>query len=519
MKLEKTIKEDRRVKQLTYEYILPDYEGTLKRVMLSDARLLPSDTSYVGDDLVLSGVVCFTMLYLTVDDTLSSLRFEVPYECSFVTQKGVDVAIENVRLASFSCLPSGPRRIVAKAEVVGALRELSYEDLPVLTEEENLMLLKENHAFHTHVYSKKEEREYAEDIFSCEGAEPAVLYSDSNIELLENRPMKDGVTVSGVCHVRCLLSFPGGGERSVCGDIPFDEFIPMGEILPEKTSVLADVTSSAFSMHVQKEGDTCHLIANPTLGFFVTATKEETATVVVDAFSCVQETKLQYESVRRYTELPLLRYKQRLECRLSKDEGDPVAMSNILFAKSEGVLVECTPDDGVIYMLLKLSHSVIGTDFEPSEMSGESEENDALIKQKTYVRQRMESTHALNIPCAYSIKNASCHVSSFCVLSPEIYVEENAFLLVCEVSFVLQLAEEKMLSSVVSCEACGVEYEKERDSYVITYPACGATLWSLAKENHVNISELVSLNPMLKSAEPMLNSSDSLKGIRYLLLP
>ena len=57
MKLEKTVKEDRKKKQLTYEYILPDYEGTLRRVMMTDAKVNPAERSLLREELVLSGTV------------------------------------------------------------------------------------------------------------------------------------------------------------------------------------------------------------------------------------------------------------------------------------------------------------------------------------------------------------------------------------------------------------------------------------------------------------------------------
>ena len=517
MKLEKTTKEDRRVKVLTYEYILPDYEGTLKRVMMSEARVLPCGSSALGGDVTMTGVVAFSMLYLSVDDTLSTLHFEVPYECSFVVDAEAGNIIEDVRLTSFSCLPSGPRRVMAKAEVALTLTKVALVDAPTLTDNEGLMLLHESHTYHTHLYSKREEREYAEELFATEGNEPTVLFSDATVALGESRIMKDGVVVSGICHIRTLLR-EDDAVRTVNGEIPFEELIPMGEVLPERAAITTLVQTVAFSVGVQKEEGVSRLVANPTLSFFVQLTRENTESFVVDAYSTRHETNLKREMLTLVQEHPLIEHKQRVECRLPKTEGDPLPMKTVLFARSEGTLVECTPDDGVVYLLLKLSHSVAGSD--QDAVPAEAQEGDALqVREITYVRQRAESTHAINITTPHSTGNSSYCIHSLLISPPEIYEEEDAFLLCCEVSLTLVLRSEKRLSVVVGAEGMAEEIERERDSFIITYPDMGATIWHLAKAHHASIPSLLELNSTLHVTEEKWNDCSSLSGIKYLLLP
>ncbi len=520
MKLEKILKEDRRTKQLTYEYILPDYEGTLKRVMMTDAKVMPSESSLLGNEAVLSGAVLFSMLYQTVDDTLESLSFEVPYECSFHMESEADVHLDRVMLASFSCLPSGPRRVMAKAEIVGVLVDIQMCEAPTLQEEENLMTLCENRNYHTHLYSKKEEREYAEEIYSCEGEEPKVLYSNATIEVRESHPMKDGVSVSGVCHIRSLLKEGDQVVRPMDGEIPFEEFIPMGEVLGEKASLTVDATLLSFFLNTQKEEGVCHLIANPTICFFVSATKENTTPFVLDAYFTECDIRMEYENVKLQNEYPSIRHRQKLECRFPKSDGDPLPLQSVLFAKSEGGFVECTTDDGVVYLMLKLSHSILGTDASTRELGatedeGEGEDNPPC----SYVRQKGESTHAINITSPYSTPKCSHKISSFVILPPEVYEEEDAFLLLCEVSFVLTLYDEPVVRAVRSVERGAGEYEKERDAYFITFPDVGASLWDIAKENHSKISDLLALNPKIDCQGHSLNSPQTLHSIHSILLP
>ena len=519
MKLEKTVKEDRKKKQLTYEYILPDYEGTLRRVMMTDAKVNPAERSLLREELVLSGTVVFSMLYQTVDDTLESIEFEVPYECSFHVDAQAEIHLDDVRLASYSCLPSGPRRVVAKAEIVACVRDITMSDVPSAIAGDSLMLLHEEHTFHTHLYSKKEEREYAEEIYSCEGDAPKVLYSDVTPEVHSCHPMKDGAVVSGSCRVRALLSDFGCGVHAVDGEIAFEEFLPMGESLAEKTPMLAEVNLVGFSLDIQQEEGVCHLVANPMLSFLVCATKENCAPLVADAYSIECEVTPTLEEITVHNEYPHIHHKQRLECRLPKKEGDPVPMRRIAFARSEGAVLECTPDDGVVYLMLKLSHSILGTDAPeadvPSEQTPAEEERPAFV----FVRQRGESTHAINIPLPECNKECECRVCSLTLSMPEVYEEEDAFLLVCTVSFTLVSCLETTLPVVVGVERSSDNYTKENDTYFITFPDTGATLWQLAKENHASIPEILAHNPTLNCQGDALNSVQTLAGVPYILLP
>ena len=519
MKLEKILKEDRRTKQITYEYILPDYEGTLKRVMMTDAKVMPSEPSLLGSELTLSGVVAFLMLYQTVDDTLENISFEVPYELTFKVDEDADRHIEHVHLASFSCLPSGPRRVVAKGEIVGTLRDVALCEASQLEGDNSVMTLLREKQYHTHLYSKKEEREYAEDIYSCEGDAPTLLYHHATVEILGVHPMKDGATLSGVCHIRALLADAQRVVRCVNGDISFDEFLPMGQTLDADTPLVAEAELCAFSLTVEKEEGISHLVANPTISFFVTATIDNTASFVLDAYCTECDVELLCENIKLEKEYPIVTHRQKLECRLPKNDGDPEPLQSVLFARSEGAVVETTADDGVVYMMLKLSHSLLGSDMHESEESSAEREDADEGKTPRYMRQRAESTHALNIPLCDSRKGFSCHISSFSITSPEIYEEEDAFLLICEVSFALVLSEEILLPVVVDIVKNGACYERQKDVYFVTFPDTGSTLWQIGKENRANISDILAQNPEIESCNNGAYDTVSLSCDSRILLP
>jgi LysM repeat protein len=239
---------------------------------------------------------------------------------------------------------------------------------------------------------------------------------------------------------------------------------------------------------------------------------------VVDAYATECEIHSVYETLPLVREYAPIHHKQRLECRLPKTDADPAPMKGILFARSDGIVVECTPDREMVYLLLKLSHSILGVDTLPTDATEEGEDmsGEAPV---TYVRQKAESTHALNVPVHSGAGGCACRMTSFTISSPEIFEEEDAFLLCLEVSFALALYDETKVSVIVSTENTSPNYEKEKDTVYITFPDAGDTLWQIAKENHAHIPTLLSLNPELTVAPSSYNSPTSLSSVHRIILP
>ncbi len=522
MQLERIEKEDYKARSVSFEYILPDYEGTIKRVMMSSARVCPNEKVAFGDDITLSGTVEFSMLYQTVEDTLATLSFSVPYDMTLASCEEAKGQIARVRLATFSCLPSGPRRVLAKGELLASVVTVCECDIPSPEEAGDIMTLCERFAFHKHIYSRAEQREYAEPLMSCASNEVGVLYSNATVEISEVRPMKDGAFVSGRCHINALVIEGEGEEHVVSGDIPFEEFLPMGKTLAEDVGLICEGVLMSFSITAQNSEDGCQLVANALISFEAVATECCEEMLPLDIYSTECEIEGVFEKYTLLTECPPVVHKQKLECRMPKSEGDPSVMMSVLLASSSVELVECIPDEGVVYMMIRQKNHMLGYDGVKTPPMETSEDDACEMpeeKKLSYVRQKGEYTHAINLPLKQSKRDMSATVYNLSVSTPEVYEEEDAFVLCVEVSFVIVLSSVREVSLVTSYNRTDRFFHKPKDTFSIAFVDTGATLWQIAKENHAEISALIEENPDLKTVDCSMNSPASLSKVRHLLIP
>lgn len=522
MSPEKIIKEDFKTQKLSFEYVLPDYEPTVKRVMLSGARLMPNEKIVLGDGVTLSGSVEYRMVYQSVDDELSSLTFSVPYECTLSAEEGALRHLDNVTLSSFSCMPSGPRRVLAKGEICAAVQSVGYEEMTLLGGEEDLFTLCESFPYSAFLYSSDEEREYAETVGELSDTGASVLYSDAALRIDEARPMKDGILVSGKCLISALVS-ENTKARQLSTEILFEEFLPMGSTLNENSSVRCEASIRSLALDVQADEGVCSLVANARVGFFATVAEPQQISMPLDAYSTSCEIRPVFGQRVLVNERGCCVYKDTLEMKVMPEEADPVPMSDILYASACARIVECTPVKDAVEITLKLALSLVGTDQSATDTAaGEEVAADAQPSSTVgagYVRERAEETFTLAVPMkgAHPMMKAKASTpGAFCVNA---FVEDGVFKVCTEVSFEVSLCEEICVQVCVGAERDESPLEKNEDEVCIVFVDSSDTLWSLAKENHARIDDILKENPGVSCDANSWNSKASLAGVKYVLVP
>ena len=519
MSPQKITKEDFRSLKLSFEYVLPDYEPTFKRVMLSDARLVPNEKIVLTDSVTLSGAVEYHMVYQSVDDELSSLCFSVPYECSLVCEQGAEHLIDHVLLASFSCMPSGPRRVSARAEVCASLQSITNEFPSVLDAQADLHVLRASFPYTSYKYATDQQREYAETVLELAGSDAVVLYSEGAVCIDEMRPMKDGIFVGGRC-VICALISEAGIPRQIRGEIPFEEFLPMGSMLSEEARIRATGEMRSLSLSVQNEQDASSLVANAVVSFDATVAEREMLSVPLDAYSTENEVYPKYEPYTLSSEAVGASFKERVEMHIPSAGADPAPMTSILYIAPRAQILECKPTENALELTLKMSASMIGTSECPDASEcARDEEADVTPTRTDFVRHKGEETFVLSLPLVGATPQMRATVASPTILGVSAVFEEDGFTVCVDVGICASLCEERTVMLCTDVERGAGACSKPKDSVCIVFPDSTDTLWSLAKENHTAITEILRENPEIRCDEDSYNSPKSLEGLRHILIP
>ena len=114
------------------DYSLPDYLGDVRKILFSEATLRPSGRFAGGDEVEFSGVVVYNVIYLDSEGNLSSVEFTSDYDysvkCSGESYKD---SVSDTRVSAFAIRLVGPRKISARASLVGSVRLSEEEHLSV----------------------------------------------------------------------------------------------------------------------------------------------------------------------------------------------------------------------------------------------------------------------------------------------------------------------------------------------------------------------------------------------------
>jgi len=104
--------------QSTGEYVLPDYQGDVRRVLYSRARAVPSGKYQNADGIEAAGIVAYDVVYLDTDGVLTPVSFTTDYEVGFKCdgERYVDSHV-SARVVGYTLRLMGPRKFSARANV------------------------------------------------------------------------------------------------------------------------------------------------------------------------------------------------------------------------------------------------------------------------------------------------------------------------------------------------------------------------------------------------------------------
>ena len=211
------------------EYTLPDYNGDIKKILFTDARVIPSASFPSGDSIEYSGVVAYSVIYLDSEDKVSHAEFTSDFEGSvkLATEDLSDFDIDTA-VQSYVARPVGPRKLSARCTLASTLytarnRELEASPMPEGCEYEARM---GKAKIRTMCIDRSGEREYAEELAHLDGAmedEVEVLYTVCNVKADTVSLSDDGAEYKGELEIIALVKQGDSVPFTLEKKVPFCE--------------------------------------------------------------------------------------------------------------------------------------------------------------------------------------------------------------------------------------------------------------------------------------------------------
>lgn len=465
-------------KEVSADFVLPDYMGDIKRVLKYTADATPCNKVVSADEASFLAAVTFRVTYLDSEDMLTEAVFTSDGEFSLKLPANSLDADAQYSVSSLAVRLGGPRKIGAKASIGCETSVTLRNEICDRTEYDGAEMLKKEIEIHTAEYLKCAEREYAEEIDKLEELEAddvEIVKSYAKAFIDGVHKTDGGVNLSGYADAFCILRSDDGLKR-LEKRIPIEEHLECelcenSEFIPS-----AFVTGVNVNLNNVTDNDECALsvVMTLTVECMLTHHYNEKITVVKDAFyeGCKNECsykKMEFSRLgdfvydKAHMSFSIERGEEPLHDIIEKD----MTLKNLRYESDENEInVLC---DGELHLITRGN--------EP-EICASRKEKAEFSKKYRIGASENGRVYLSAVPCEVSVSFDA----------EKIYVEAEIL-----VSLMREIREREDI-------LFDIEYENKCESaerkVFVYYPEKDDTIWSVSKKYAVSPSVITERNAL-----------------------
>ena len=494
------------------DYSLPDYLGDVRKILFTEASVRPAGRFASGDEIELSGVVIYNLIYLDSEGKLSSAEFTSDYDYSVKCngEKYKD-SVSDTRVSSFGVRAAGPRKLTARASLVGSVRVSETDTVEVMGDafemtdapEINTKTVK----IHKMISSSTTEREFAESIARLDGAiadEVRVVYSIAE-PCVENVDL-DGsnVALRGKLCMRVVIQNDSEPAYLVDKTVDFDENVAFDDDCGDmKLSPSVAVTSVKTNINPDDSG--CNITMSCILEFSSVGEKNEPVSLALDGYLVSSATDNRYDDFKYNELVDFISLHESHTAEVAKSELGEDAIDDIIFVSATPKIESINKDGDEIKISGEVKYSGI------------------------YASNTDASTgySMLKFSSPFEIKaNKSCQNNEnrqvfvkITANSASAYVSENKMCASCILDALINVVEEKNEKILVSLTVKEDEEIVENEGRItVYYPSDDDTLFSVAKRFRTSAVKVAADNELTESVFADDGEGGKLVGVKRLLI-
>lgn len=497
---------------ISCDYVLPDYLGEVRKILMTEARVIPLPAYMSGDDAKTLGTVNFKMVYMDSENRISCAEFSEDYEMSeSVGDDGLCATSSSTRIDGYSMRLLGPRKISAKARVEARLMSVFEEENTLggnAFEEGEVELATESAAVACKLIGDSAEREYADELGFIEGAisdEVEIPYSSVETAVHEMRICEGEVLVSGEHLVSALVKCGDEPIYQLRRSIPFAESLVLVDACEDMyPSVEACVTSLKISPNPTDTGTS--ITASLITEYMPSAVGNREITIVTDGYMKDREVEIE-RGVLELDELILSgTFCDKAEASRGVEELSLPGCREIFSVSADGGVKSVDISDKSIKILSEIRISAIACEvnedmslsYVPVKYSMEYEK-EIVISPQNHERVHPQIDMKLN--------------------SAEGYVDGDKVCLSVNAEICAEVYEMKSYDTLSVINATDKMHESRGANRIyVYYPDSDDTLFSVARRFHTTTERVAIDNSLTEAALADKNGSSSLHGVEMLII-
>ena len=487
------------------DYILPDYQPEIRKILLVTSSLLPSGSYESGGRATFGGSVRHHILYSDGEGRLQAVELFSDYDYAFdAGETAVGAALHTKEnIAAVNCRLSGPRKLSIRTKILSHIYMIGKKstacDVSGAKKAPECLTARESLLSRRFVSAESE--------LMCDVTLPfgegdcTVQRTDATLQVREVRAEKGDIFLRGDAYVTLIATGEDGVAVSLSARTPFEEILSGGEIAPDATLLgYASCGGIAVALGEGESGRVASVTVPLALTAEILETKETAFTV--DAYSAEAELCESYET----TALPILHFggmghfSVTASARLADLDAEDA--ESVLGATVAAEEVTCRFDGNRATLCGNARVRLLYT--MPSDGGAKR-----YASAEYCVPFRGEMT-VTGEPMRYRVDGGFSDVRC--------RIDGETFAVDAEYAFALTAENEKEITWIREIRDGAPIPSPEMAAIVIAYPEVGDSLWDVGKRYRVPLSLLGEVNRLDTRAVEAPASASSLDGVTRLVV-
>ncbi len=491
----------------TAEYVLPDYNGDIRKLLFCDAEVHPSGKFFGDGEVEFTGIIVYNVIYSDPEGKLDSTSFSSDYEYKVkcAGESYID-SFSDTKVSNVALRLIGPRKISVKSSLIGAVTVIEEASISVNAEScEGYLPEMATKVLNVRKTAASEslEREYAETVATIDGAiadEVRVLYSGADFEL-DNTSFSDGaLTISGEL---TLFSIVKVAEDSIAvyeREIDVSEVLPFDEADADMTFIPSvNVVSLKDSINATETGT--DIVLSAIVEYSAVAEGNSELTVVSDAYMKECACESTYDDFGYCRFVSEVTSNDSIEGGILRSELDTEGVRDVILTDAKAKIDSTNISDGtaVISGEVKFSAVASGIDKDGKEI---------------YFPVKFSAPFSKNV-------NLNCQTEGKMRVEPKItlsgakgYVDAERVYGNAKMKISLTLlSDESERVLATFAPRCDLPFEKRGSCISVYYPEPSETIFSVAKKYHTSVEKLALDNSLTEAVSSGVNAPLGVKKV------
>ncbi len=461
------------------EYVLPDYNGDVRKILFTSADVRPSGKFAGTDEIEFSGIVVYNVVYSDSENNISSTSFTSDYDYSVrYSAEKYKEAFADTRISNFAIRLIGPRKISAKASVAASVRIAERGELAVsgsaFSGKESPEVMERSVKMRSTAASDTVEREYAESVATLDGAiadEVSVIYSEAEAVADEVTAGEGEVTVKGQLRLSAVIKNADEPAYLVEKSLPLEESVPFEGVRGDM-SFIPELTVSSLKASVNAEESGSTVVLSAIVDISAIGERNEEISLISDAYMKGCETENLYEDFN-YGELAgVVCEKDVQSTAITRSEFESEKLREVIFLSALPKIESIESLDAGVKIVGEIKYNGIA-----SEVCDDGSVSYVPIKFSAPFDKNVNINCQKSENMRFEARAKACSASAS--------VDANKLYASSVLQLCVTATSEKCERRLASSEAReDMPYDIQPARVVVYYPDADDTLFSVAKKFH-----------------------------------